>query len=183
MGCNVGKSILVIGILRNSSWSIIDNYYLMTHTWEFYLHCQYLWRQKSHKTSRKHAFFYVLVLMHLSRRKNINWFELNLKCYTLLCQTNTYQSIIFSGKIALWQIEANVKLENLVYTNNTWMPFILIIMKLPNRSVCRKVEIIFIQTFFFWEQCEKSDHDCLGPCQARCSWFFVDARGFFSRSS
>ena len=77
MGCNVGKSILVIGILRNSSWSIIDNYYLMTHTWEFYLHCQYLWRQKSHKTSRKHAFFYVLVLMHLSRKKHkLIWIKL-----------------------------------------------------------------------------------------------------------
>ena len=101
---------------------------------------------------------------------------MNLKCYTLLCQTNTYQGIIFYGKIALWQNEANVKLKDLVFTN-TWMPFSYHYEIIKYWiGIYRKVEIIFIQSFFFWEQCEKSDHDCLVKQDAHS--FFVDAREF-----
>ena len=73
------EPILVIGILRNSPWSIIDNHYMMTNTWESYLHCQYVNMydvKKRHITSRKHAFFYVLLDASLKKRHKLIWIEL-----------------------------------------------------------------------------------------------------------
>ena len=155
----------------------------MTHTWESYSHCQYLWRQKTSQNQQKICIFLCTCLnASLKKKHKLIWIKLEV-LHLIMSNKHIPKHHFFWQNCTLtnWS-KCETKKSSIypIYQHLNAFYLSLWNYQILNKYMYKSFNNFHL-VFFFWEQCEKSDRDCLVKQDAH--GFFIDARGFFSRSS